>query len=284
VIIRKVRNRRKPAIIIFSDLDGTLLDHDTYGYEPARPALDLIRSKNIPLILCSSKTRAEMTGIRQQLKLEDPFIVENGGAVYIPRKTLPLKDVPFREQAEYQIIELGLPYEQLVSSIQEIREETGLSLLGFFDLSVDQIAEKSGLDRSAAALARQREYSEPFLLGEKNAAIDILKRAVRQKKLTLVKGGRFFHLMGDNDKGKAVCLLTSLYRERNSDWKTIGLGDSPNDFPMLENVDFPVLVRKKDGTHEPWKGRKSVFITRGAGPEGWNEALLTFLQKEEPYE
>ena len=75
------------SVGVFSDLDGTLLDHDTYGYEPARPALDLISSKKIPLILCSSKTRAEMTGIRQQLKLEDPFIVENGGAVYIPRKT-----------------------------------------------------------------------------------------------------------------------------------------------------------------------------------------------------
>lgn len=272
------------SVGVFSDLDGTLLDHDTYGYEPARPALDLISSKKIPLILCSSKTRAEMTGIRQQLKLEDPFIVENGGAVYIPLKTFLLKDMPFREQGEFQIIELGLPYEQLVSSLQEIREETGLSLTGFFDLSVDQIAEKSGLDRSAAALARQREYSEPFLLGEENSAIDVLKRAIRRKRLTLAKGGRFFHLMGDNDKGKAVRLVTSLYRERNPDWKTIGLGDSPNDFPMLENVDFPVLVRKKDGTHEPWKGPKGVFITRGAGPEGWNEALLTFLQKEEPYE
>ena len=119
-------------MIVFSDLDGTLLDHDTYGYEPARPALGLIRSKRIPLILCSSKTRAEMAGIRQQLKLEDPFITENGGAIYVPHKTFPIKDSPFRAQGESQIIELGRPYEQLVSSLQEIREETGLPLTGFF--------------------------------------------------------------------------------------------------------------------------------------------------------
>jgi mannosyl-3-phosphoglycerate phosphatase len=275
---------RGSSVGVFSDLDGTLLDHDTYGYEPARPALDLIRCKKIPLILCSSKTRAEMAGIRGQLGLEDPFITENGGAIYIPYKTLLIKDIPFRGEGEFQVIELGLPYEQLVTSLQEIREETGLPLLGFSDLSVDQVGERSGLERSAAALAKKREYSEPFLLEEEIPSLELLKRAIRRRKLTLAKGGRFFHLMGDNDKGKAVRLITSLYRERNPGWKTIGLGDSPNDFPMLENVDFPVLVRKKDGTHEPWKGLKGVFVTSGTGPEGWNEALLTFLQKEEPYE
>ena len=54
--IPKALNLRNTAAI-FSDLDGTLLDHDTYGYEPARPALALLGRKNIPLILCSSKTR-----------------------------------------------------------------------------------------------------------------------------------------------------------------------------------------------------------------------------------
>lgn len=273
---------RGPAeVIVYSDLDGTLLDHDTYGYEPARPALDLLRKNKIPLILCSSKTRAEMAGIRQELGLEDPFIVENGGAIYIPRRTYPVKDRPFREQGEFQVIELGVPYDQLVGCLREIRKETGLRLLGFSDLSVGQVAAITGLDRAAAASARQREYSEPFLLEEEIPSTGLLERAVRLRKLHLVRGGRFYHLIGDNDKGKAVRLVTALYREKNPDWTTIGLGDSPNDFPMLENVDFPVLVRKKDGTHESWKGQKDAFLTRGVGPEGWNEAVITLLAKED---
>jgi len=278
------KTNRGSSVGVFSDLDGTLLDHDTYGYEPARPALDLLKRGKIPLILCSSKTRAEMAGIRRQLKLEDPFISENGGAIYIPHKTFPIKDRSFRAQGKFQIIELGRPYEQLVSSLQAIREETGLPLLGFSDLSVDQIAERSGLERSVAALAQKREYSEPFLLEEEIPSLELLERAVRRRRLTMAQGGRFFHLMGDNDKGKAVRLVTALYREKYPDWTTIGLGDSPNDFPMLENVDFPVLVGKKDGTHAPWKVRKDVFYTRGAGPEGWNEAVLTLLAKEDRHE
>ena len=186
---------RGPAeVIVYSDLDGTLLDHDTYGYEPARPALDLLRKNKIPLILCSSKTRAEMAGIRQELGLEDPFIVENGGAIYIPRKTCPVKGRPFREQGEFQVIELGVPYDQLVGCLREIRKETGLRLLGFSDLSVGQVAAITGLDRAAAALARQREYSEPFLLEEEIPSTGLLERAARLRKLHLVRGGTFFSL------------------------------------------------------------------------------------------
>jgi mannosyl-3-phosphoglycerate phosphatase len=282
--LQMMKINRGSSVGVFSDLDGTLLDHDTYGYEPARPALDLIRCKKIPLILCSSKTRAEMAGIRGQLGLEDPFITENGGAIYIPYKTLLIKDIPFRGEGEFQVIELGLPYEQLVTNLQEIREETGLPLLGFSDLSVDQVGERSGLERSAATLAKKREYSEPFLLEAGIPSLELLERAVRHRKLHMVLGGRFYHLMGGNDKGKAVRLLTTLYREKNPDWTTIGLGDSPNDFPLLENVDFPVLVRKKDGTHAPWKGQNDIFWTRGAGPEGWNEAILNLFNKEELHE
>ena len=64
--------------IIFSDLDGTLLDHKTYTFDPALEALSIIKSRQIPLILSSSKTRAEIERIQSHLTLKDPFIFENG--------------------------------------------------------------------------------------------------------------------------------------------------------------------------------------------------------------
>jgi mannosyl-3-phosphoglycerate phosphatase len=271
-------------LAIFSDLDGTLLDHDTYGYEPVRPALACIKKRRIPLILCSSKTRAEMTGIRRRLKLADPFITENGGAVYIPRETLPLRDVPFKEQGKFQVIELGRPYGQLMAGLHEIREETGIALRGFADMSVAEVAERTGLDNKSAAQARQREYSEPFLILEPGGVSARLNRAVRRRKLRIVRGGRFYHLLGDNDKGQAVRLLTALYRRGNPEWQTIGLGDSANDFPLLENVDFPVLVRKRGGARAPWSGPRKAYYTRGIGPVGWNEAVLTLLMEKDPDE
>jgi len=68
--------------IIFSDLDGTLLDHKTYTFDPALEALSIIKSRQIPLILSSSKTRAEIERIQSHLTLKDPFIFENGSGVF----------------------------------------------------------------------------------------------------------------------------------------------------------------------------------------------------------
>ena len=40
--------------LVFTDLDGTLLDED-YGWEAARPAVEALRAASIPIILNSSK-------------------------------------------------------------------------------------------------------------------------------------------------------------------------------------------------------------------------------------
>jgi mannosyl-3-phosphoglycerate phosphatase len=280
----KIRTGIKNTVAVFTDLDGTLLDHHTYGFDPARPALDLIKGKKIPLILCSSKTRAEMEWFRQKLKVSGPFIVENGAAIFIPFESLKVDGALFREAHGYQIVEFGLPYEQLIRSLRDIREETGLKLIGFSDMTVEEVERATGLGRGLAEKAKQRDYSEPFLLADESLPSYMLERAVRRRQLNLVKGGRFFHLMGDNGKGRAVRYLTRLYEHEIPDLVTIGLGDSQNDISLLENVDIPVLVKKPSGGHEVWRGEKGVFFTDGIGPEGWNEAILTLLNKEERHE
>ena len=76
-------------LVVFSDLDGTLLDHDTYSFDAARPALERLRVDGVPLILCTSKTRAEIAPLRRALGNTHPFISENGGAVFIPAGYFP---------------------------------------------------------------------------------------------------------------------------------------------------------------------------------------------------
>ena len=75
-----------PYVVIFTDLDGTLLDHETYGWKEAKPALNLCKALKVPLILVSSKTRAEMNLLRHELELTSPFISENGGGIFFPEE------------------------------------------------------------------------------------------------------------------------------------------------------------------------------------------------------
>lgn len=273
--------QKHPQYLIFTDLDGTLLDHDTYSFHEAQEALLFLKNQGIPLILCSSKARAEMEGIRRELGNHDPFIAENGAAVYIPRGHFGPLSLKYKELEGYEIVELGIPYDKIIALFKEIKAETGLRAKGFSEMTAEQIARFTGLDLEKATLAGKREYSEPFLLMEEisEKRWPLVEQAIRKRNLTLSRGGRFYHFTGPNDKGKAVELLIKLYQKEYRPMVSIGLGDSPNDFPMLEQVDIPVLIKKKTGDFEPWHRLTPVYHSREIGPKGWNEVILHFIKE-----
>jgi mannosyl-3-phosphoglycerate phosphatase len=268
-----------PFIIIFTDLDGTLLDVDTYSWDNAEPAIALCRRLNIPIVLVSSKTRAEIGLIKQDLSLSAPFITENGGGVFFPeddfRKSLLPDTVLDNGAIKWS---LGLSYDRLVKGLREIRNELGLDLKGFSDMSIDEIAHYTGLDYRASELAAIREYDEPFIVLEEDPFdIEVLSRAAQKRGLTIIEGGRFYHLQGQCDKGKAVEKLSRWYKQIYGEIITIGLGDSPNDFPMLECVDIPILVRSTRDFSWLRQRAPNLKVTDETGPKGWNMAVLELV-------
>jgi mannosyl-3-phosphoglycerate phosphatase len=266
-----------PELIVFTDLDGTLLDRTTYSFEAARPALDAIRRRAIPLVLVSSKTRAEMELYRERLENTCPFISENGGAVFIPREYFSFPFLHNRACRKYFVLELGIPYPAIVELLDSIRKETGIVIQGFSDLTEESLAFLSGLSLKEAECSKKREYGEPFSIegGEKELAI--VTQKIRERGLSYSWGGRFHHVFGGNDKGKAVTLLKNLYAKRYSSVTTLGIGDSPNDFPMLCAVDHPIFL-KGDKADTPRKTERLTLI-EGNGSRAWNFAILDFLSR-----
>ncbi|MBI4462146.1 MAG: HAD-IIB family hydrolase, partial [Acidobacteria bacterium] len=149
------RNRRW---VIFTDLDGTLLDAETYRWEAAAEALERLCAAHIPVVLCTSKTRAETEPLRDALGLTDPFVVENGGAIYVPRQYFPFTVPGAHPRSSFEVLELGTPYDKLVHALAEAAAATGVEVRGFFQMSSAEVATLCGLDPEAAAQARQREY------------------------------------------------------------------------------------------------------------------------------
>ncbi len=265
----------RPDIIIFSDLDATLLAPDTYRWEDAEVAIELCKRLHIPIVLVSSKTRAEIEVIREEMGLSSPFISENGGAIFMELED----DKYFKDtitEGRYKKLELGVAYKILVEALREIRERLGWNIKGFSDMSVEEIAYLTGLDLSTAYLASLREYDEPFLILNDVQDISPIINLAADKGLKVFRGGRFYHIQGENDKGKAVSLLISCYKKEMGDIVTVGLGDSPNDFPMLNEVDYPVLIRSEKG-YQPQISR--IRISKHSGPRGWNEEVISIIKK-----
>ncbi len=267
--------------IIFTDLDGSLLDHNSYSFDPALEALKRVKELGIPLILCSSKTFAEMEIYSKKLQLKEPFIVENGSAVYFPASvTDVLKLHGLKKDGDYRYMELGVDRVRLIKVFNTIRRKKGFKIRSFSEMGLTQIMEMTSLPKNEAVLAMKRKYTEPFIISEADSAraCEIIDE-FGSSGFNVVSGGRFFHLMGKTDKGAAVKKTIEIYSSSYSDKiHSIGIGDSENDLPMLSVVDFPALVRKWDGSRIKSKAAEEFYRTDGIGPAGWNEAVLDFLQ------
>lgn len=267
-------------IVIFSDLDGSLLDAESYSWEAAQPALDRIGQLGLPLILVSSKTRAEIENLRVRLKHTHPFVVENGGAAFLPGGYFGNAPEGAVKRDGYEILEWGTGHADLVTALKGASEVSGCPVTSFHEMTVEEVGTATGLPPDQAVLAKQREYDEPFLVPEKRR-VPALLEAIGRAGFRWTHGGRFYHICGNNDKATAVTKLTDLYLRKHGTVRTIGLGDSLNDLPLLEAVEKPVLIRSGRAPSLRFRTIGARY-TRSTGPAGWNEAVLELLSEMAP--
>ena len=267
-------------LFIVTDLDGTLLDAKTYDIGPARDALLRVASAGIPLVLCSSKTRAEIEALQVRLDLHHPFITENGGAIVAPLGYFDRVPADAVIDHERFVWPLGRPYPEVVRALREVSAKERVRVVGFSDMTVGDVAEECGLPVLDAQLAKLREFDEPFrILDADPAARSRLFKALHRRGLKALAGDRFDHVTGDADKGRAVVAFRSLIPDHMGAVVLAGLGDGLNDVAMLREVDLPVIVRSDSNGATGRMLRKvpTAHVTSACGPEGWAEAVTALL-------
>jgi len=259
--------------IVFTDLDATLLDHQTYSHEAALPSIKYLIDEDIPLVFVTSKTEPEARKLQEEIGICAPFIVENGGAIFIPRCCSRLYNAD--HEADYEVITLGEEYDACVTMLETLRER--FKLRGFSQMHHDEVAERTGLHPEGARMAKERYCSEPFVM-EDISLLPELRAAADEEGFVVTQGGRFFHLIGKNqNKGAAVKALLKRAREATGlTFCSIALGDSENDFSMLKSVDIPVLIPRHDGSYASID-LPHMIKAPYPGPKGWNSVLQELL-------
>lgn len=256
------------AFIFFTDLDGTLLDHETYSYKAALPALRELKIREIPLVLASSKTAAEIAPLRKELGFEHcQAIVENGSGI------LPAhENKPTRERS----------YERLTNAVYNLPVALRSHYAGFNQLTSKQVSDLTGLSLPDAELAKKRDFSEPGIWSGNQIDKETFLKSLTDVGISAQQGGRFLTLSFGGNKANQMENLIDLHMiAKGHKLTSVALGDAPNDIEMLEMADFGFIIP----THGPSKippltGEKTLRIRRAdqSGPIGWNQCVLDLIK------
>lgn len=283
--------------LISTDLDGTLLDHYNYSWEAAQQALKVCLEQKVPVILNTSKTLSEGRKLQEEIGIQAPMIVENGSSLILPLISCGRQiDIDYLdkqmleydsddERKEIQVL-FGTARYELLQFIDQIRKQYSWQFAGFNDWSIEETVERTDLDKQAAHRAKDKRYSEPLIWNDSKEALSQFTALAAQRDFKLLRGGRFFHLQGNTDKGVPLNWLreniTRLYpllanESGIPDPELICLGDNHNDVEMLNIADYPVCVRSPVTEFPQLTTEKRVIFTKEEGPKGWNKAVLEII-------
>ena len=238
----------------------------------------------MPVVIVSSKTRAEIEPLLDKLPLTSRlFIAENGSAIYLDRKSAVPPGVQAQLKSGYRAIVLGRRYEEVLDALDRARKTCKARVKGFRDMTDSEVARLTGLDIDSARLARERNTPSSFTFQGSEDKLHCLKAELQEMGMTCLEGGRLFHAMGRAGKGLATEMVIDLFRSApgGSQWKTVALGDGPNDRDMLRCADVAVVMRRPDGTWMKYEPTPLQLVIKpgGIGPAGWNESVTALLKE-----
>lgn len=268
-------NNNNPLIVVFSDLDGSLLDHHDYSYAAARPGLDRLEAMGVPLVLATSKTRDEVQVFVEELGLDTPFIIENGGGILIPPGYF---DSVSKDQ-EYEELVLSAPVRELQHVLDQARAD-GYQFRSMLEMDINEIVELTGLRPEEAERAARRHYTIPLVWRDDDERLPGFQALIESSGFCLLRGGRFYHLQGSTDKSVALKNLVRRYEQLNAvPVISIALGDSGNDRKMLETADYAIVIPSISKGAMSLEKKEGVFTASYPGPKGWNEGLMATLDR-----
>ena len=262
-------------ILIFTDLDGSLLHRDTFKFDEVKDYLIQLISKGIFIIPNTSKTEKEILEFLNDLGSSLPFISENGAAINgldLLNTNFPKELILSREKENLLSIFKNTVPKNLQSKCKWLSDMNKIKQSLIF-----------GLKDKKLNMALDRKYTIPFLFeGTKNEKNE-LSKIIKDRDLYLQEGGRVINLTDKVSKSKSMNIFMRFFKRNNKNVKTIAVGDNFNDLDMLKNSDIPCLVFN-DQFKQEQINIDNLIISNKPSPEGWADVIKKALVKLNYYD
>ena len=275
------------SAVIYTDLDGTLLDHHTYAFNEALEIIKALKDRGIPIIPCTSKTRAETLTLMRAMGIDGPMIIENGTAIWVPRDWGLERPEGSDSDVDAWCHCFGPSRGMIRRQLAILSIEWGNRYQSLCDVSDKQVAAVTGLDLRDAARAKQREHCETLIWLGTPADRKAFAKEIETLDMRCLQGGRFVHVLASGGKAEAVSWLHRKIRtERPGCDGAISLsaGDAENDVEMLEVTDMALLVRSPVNEPPTLRRQGGLVISDTEGPAGWAEGMEVLIERVEEEE
>ena len=267
-------------LVVVTDIDGSLLEPGTRSLGDERAALDFLAANGVPLVINSSRTRAEIERLHQTLGMQAPFISEHGSALFVPDGVFPFVPPRMRPTVGGGVIEFGRRYHDVVEPLRASSRDVDVEIVGFSDLTIEEAARELGVPIVEAQLAKLREYSELFrIVDEDDASRFRLIKSLRRRGLRCWRVGAHQLVTGTPDRTESLTTLKGMWTQAWGKPVVIGFADSEDDVAWLRHVDVAVFV-EHGPTGVPARVLSklpTVHVARSRGRAGWSEAIFEFV-------
>ena len=261
---------KKFSLIIFTDLDGSLLHRDNFKFDEIKDYIKNLIDNGVIIIPNTSKTEKEIEEFIKELGKELPFISENGSSIHglnLINANFPNKIILSRDKEELiKIFDSKVP-DNLKAKCKFISEMNSRQQNNIF-----------GLQGNNLKNALNRKYTIPFLFEGDNLEKNKLLKILKSSSLTMQEGGRVLNLGDKTNKVKSMNQVLKIYRKVENKIKVIGVGDNFNDLDMLRNCDIPCLVFNDQFKQDQININNLIFSNKPS-PEGWADVIKTALVK-----
>ncbi len=271
--------------IIFTDIDGTLLDHEDYKYGNLKNYLQKIKKK-VSIIFNSSKTFEEIVNINKKLELNYPFIVENGACIFFPPGYLGSKEInknffKYKSYIGYKLT--NYDSKKIITKFAEFKNKYNFCF--YSELSDKRISEITNLRIADAKQSKKRLFTNPIFW--KDTKDNILKFKLEMTKFNhkfnILEGGRFLHIADNYNKAIALRKFMNIIKTNlKGKFTTVSLGDSENDVCMLESTNYSCIVKRKKNKIS-LKKQDNIYFSKAKAPDGWSESLDFVFRMEKNY-
>src|SRR5687767_10280539 len=248
--------------MVFTALDGSLLDARTLSFEAARHSFRRLIAAGIPVVPVTGKTFAEVRPLADVLGIDGRLVIESGGGI------------ARRVGSSWRLEACGAGTKVLREAVPKIEQRSGARLRLYSAMRLDQAAAASGLTGIDLRRSLQRNFDEPFVL--ESGPLAAVEEAARSIGLRVRTGGRFHHLSGPPRRGAAAQQVRDeIAASSGAQPFVVALGYAPIDIEFLSLADIPIIMPRRNGAPDPLLVAMlpEARVAPSAGPKGWAKAI-----------